>query len=82
MTYRCGIGDGMARLGMVPGPPHIFCDVCGLKLEAVATRGGAPAWLRKGTAPKGWGMARLPDGTRRDFCPRHKSAVNESEGQG
>jgi hypothetical protein len=78
MTYVCGFGPGMAGLGIEPGPPHIFCDTCGLKYEAKETRGGAPAWLRNGTAPKGWLVRRTADGQRRDYCPRHKATQLES----
>lgn len=74
MTYRAGIGDGMQRFGLLPGPPHIRCDApgCDETLEARSPRiGCAPAWLLNGTAPRGWKMLRVGDGLRRDFCPAH-----------
>lgn len=75
MTYRCGIGDGLAALGFTPGPPHVRCDApgCAATCEAKVTRGGAPAWLRNGTAPHGWRKLKLDDGTSRDYCPAHRS---------
>ena len=67
MTYRCGIGPGIP--GMQEGAPHLRCDECGLVLEARASRGGPPAWLRENRPPKGWAMARLGDVRRLDICP-------------
>ena len=70
MTYRCGIGPGIP--GLEPGPPHIFCDVCGRRFEAKARRGGPPSWLLNGKAPRGWRVVRTVNGTRQDYCPEHK----------
>lgn len=69
MTYRCGIGPGIAALGVEPGPPRITCNLCARVLEVREVRGGAPAWLRNGTAPKGWRLV-YEDGHRIDLCPR------------
>jgi hypothetical protein len=83
MTYRCGIGAGLEALGMEPGPPHIRCDApgCTRTFEAVATRGGPPAWLRNGTAPKGWRTERDGD-KRRDYCPIHSTGCLPSARKG
>jgi len=75
MTYRCGIGPGMKKLGFVPGEPHIFCDSCGAIKLAVTQKGDTPQWLLKGKAPPGWAMDRHEDDVtgrvvRKDYCPR------------
>jgi hypothetical protein len=80
VTYRAGLGLGMASLGFTPGPPHLRCDGCGLVLEAVTQRGGPPSWLLNRKAPKGWKMIRNDDGTRRDWCPRCKDTPAASDG--
>lgn len=73
MTYRAGIGLGMASLGFAPGPPHVRCDAlgCSATFEAKVTRGGPPAWLRDGKAPPGWRTQRTGD-RRWDFCHAHR----------
>lgn len=69
MSYRCGMGYGMARLGFEEGPPHIRCDDCGTRLNATTRSGGQPAWLLNSKAPKGWLLIRQDDHTRIDYCP-------------
>ena len=79
MTYQCGIGPGLETLGLRPDVPHIRCDGCGLRLDAVTTAGNATAWLRSGKAAKGWKLERTDDPfTRRDYCPRCKSSPSGS----
>ena len=47
MTYHCGIGPGMSRLGVAPREPHFVCDFCGA-IHGCLTRDGLPyAWMRK-----------------------------------
>ena len=76
MSYRCGIGGGMERFGLTPGPPHIRCDGCGITLEARTKSGGPPAWLLNGKAPRGWKCVRDAEHyTRQDWCPRCKENV-------
>lgn len=77
MTYRCGIGLGMAALGIEPGPPHVRCDTCGLRISAETKAGGPTQWLLKRKAPKGWLMIRPNDDAtqRRDYCPRCRTAA-------
>ena len=71
MTYRCGMGAGMARFGFEEGPPHIICDGCGTTLLARTRSGGAPEWLLSGKAPRGWRMQPIEDGyCRKDWCPK------------
>jgi len=73
MTYRCGIGAGMAQLGFEPCEPHLVCDDCGLKLTIDRDR-IAPAWLLNNKAPKGWlCIHNREDFTRTDYCPRCKT---------
>ncbi len=50
----------------------VRCDApgCTRFLEVKATRGGPPAWLRNGTAPRGW-KTRKVDDKRHDLCPVH-----------
>lgn len=64
-----------ALTGLEEGPPHIFCDDCGLKLEARTKAGDAPMWLLNNKAPKGWLLVRHEDPEsgvvlREDYCPR------------
>lgn len=77
MSYTCGIAPNMARLGFTPGPPHITCDGCGVKLVAQKSNGAPPAWLLNGKAPPGWKLERTDTGAgrvyRSDWCPRCKS---------
>jgi hypothetical protein len=75
MTYRCGIGPGMERLGLEPRDPHIVCDGCGL-VRAVTGRGGVPAaWFLADRAAPGWKLVRHADETQTDYCPRCKVAA-------
>ena len=77
MTYRCGIGLGMAAIGIEPGPPHVRCDTCGLRISAETNSGRPKAWLLNRKAPPGWLMIRPSDDAtqRRDYCPRCKAAL-------
>lgn len=72
MSYQCGIGAGMERLGISPCRPHIYCDGCGLKLSALGKIGLPHKWLLDDKAPRGWKMVRLGSGRREDYCPRCK----------
>lgn len=71
MSYRAGIGYGMALLGLEPGPPHVFCDHDGCVARVNADGPRQPAWLRNNKPPRGWQLVRC-DGVRRDYRPRHK----------
>ena len=51
MTYHCGIGPGMAKLGLQPREPHIVCDDC---RATVAIVDRPPAWFMSGKPPPGW----------------------------
>jgi hypothetical protein len=53
VTYRCGIGPGMEKFGLVPGPPRFTCDGCGL-VVTLRTDRPSPAWLFDRRAPPGW----------------------------
>jgi len=75
MTYKCGIGLGMATIGFTPRDPHVVCDICGTIDNGVRVDGYPKQWLHNGTAPKGWKMVRreMEDGIyRRDYCGRCK----------
>ncbi len=74
MSYRVGVGGGMAALGFQPRDPAIICDGCGLVRPVVAPgRMGPPAWFLDDKAPPKWKQwKRLEDGQRLDFCPRCK----------
>jgi hypothetical protein len=77
MSYRAGIGGGMARLGFEPRDPHIVRDGCGMvrRLDG-RTSWAPPAWFLNGKPPPGWGGTRSADGTARtDYCPRCKLAA-------
>lgn len=74
MTYRAGIGPGLAKaFGYEPGPPHVRCDEpgCDATYEAKETRFGPPRWLLDNKAPPRWSMRRERD-KRIDLCPVHK----------
>ena len=74
MSYRVGVGAGMARIGLMPCDPAIICDGCGLVRQVVAHRmGSAPGWFLDGKPPPRWKAGkRLENGQRQDFCPRCK----------
>lgn len=79
MSYRCGIGEGLAKkLGIAPGPPMITCDRCSIYLVARTKSGGPPAWLLNNRAPPGWELIRHEDPTgailREDYCPACRAA--------
>jgi hypothetical protein len=83
MSYRCGIGPGMEKLGLEPGPPRVTCDGCGKQLPAVTKTGGPPMWLLNGKAPKGWLLIRHEEPKtgailREDYCP----ACRQEKGKG
>jgi hypothetical protein len=73
MSYHCGIGEGMRRIGIGPCEPHIRCDGCGAT-RSVTGRGacGAAAWFLAGRAAPGWAKRTGEDGKRIDLCPRCK----------
>ena len=79
MSYRAGIGAGMARIGFTPGEPHIQCDGCGAVRLVAGKTSYAPAWFLAGRAPPGWRGVRTHDGEKRwDLCPRcWKGAQND-----
>lgn len=65
MTYLAGLqGFGADR------EPTLRCDECGNEM-VVRPRGqsGMPAWLRNGTAPKGWRVTEQGP-PRRHQCPQ------------
>ena len=67
MSYRCGIGAGMRKLGLEPGGPVIICDGCGLEYPVPPW---PPKWFLDHKPPRGWRGLRKHDGTRRwDLCP-------------
>lgn len=69
MSYECGIGGGMRRIGFEPREPAIRCDGCGITVAIANRTSFAPKWFLDGKAPKGW--KRIDDcGKRRDYCPR------------
>jgi hypothetical protein len=74
VSYRCGIGDGMRRLGFEPGEPRITCDGCGVVKLARTKTGGPPMWLLNRKAPPGWKLIRHEDDTRTDYCPQCKGS--------
>jgi hypothetical protein len=78
VTYRCGIGAGMAALGITPRDPHVVCDGCGLVATGVTHRGFPTAWLRNGKSPPGWLMTRVDLGDegifRSDWCKKCRPA--------
>jgi hypothetical protein len=73
VSYRVGVGGGMAALGFQPCDPAIICDGCGLVRPIVSPgRMGPPAWFFDGKAPPKWKLAQSEHGARQDFCPRCK----------
>jgi len=67
MSYRAGVGPGLRYLGVEPGPPHITCDGCGLRINLPEDR-RPPAWFLNGKAAPGWSVKRHDDGRRTDMC--------------
>jgi hypothetical protein len=80
MSYRVGIGAGMAALGFAPREPHIECDGCGLRWN-IPTDRAPPVWFLDGKAPKGWkrvdAIGETDQMERRDYCPRCKAGKGE-----
>lgn len=71
MSYRAGIGAGMARLGLLPGEPHIICDGCGVTIPVANGTTFAPRWFLAGKPPPKWRGVRSHDGSKRwDLCHR------------
>lgn len=65
MGYHCGIGLGMAALGIAPRDPHVTCDGdgCVAVENGLTARDDWPkAWMRNGKAPPGWKLVPVPDG--------------------
>ncbi len=81
MSYRCGIGPGLAALGMEPGEPRVTCDGCGLRTGVTKASGMPYAWFLNRKGPPGWKSTRTADGaTSHDLCPRCKDgSVRETE---
>jgi hypothetical protein len=73
MSYHCGIGPGMASIGVPPRDPHITCDTCGIP-KWVPTDRYPPRWFRDMKAPPGWTLVRADGGRRVDTCPKCKEA--------
>lgn len=72
MTYRAGVGPGLARMfGVEPGGPQITCDGCGLVLRIREDR-PPPAWFLDGKAAPRWALTRPAEDVRDDRCPRCK----------
>lgn len=75
MSYHCGIGDNMRKLGLEPCDPHIVCDGCGhIRLVFRGLKPGLnnpPAWFLNGKkVPGGWSGGRVVGTTvREDYCP-------------
>ncbi len=79
MSYRCGVGPGLAALGLESGPPQITCDSGGFKL---VIRLGAlpPKWLMNNRPAPHRALERVEDSAsgilmRRDWCPTCKLAL-------
>lgn len=70
MTYRCGVGPEVYGVEI---PPSVECDMCGARYYE-HRRGDPPAWMRNGTAPRGWLLRRCEAG-RKDYCPQCKGAM-------
>lgn len=58
------------RVGLFGASPTLICDACSGAMEIKPTRGGMPAWLAKGKAPRGWSTKRDGVNARIDICPR------------
>lgn len=71
MTYRAAI-HGLGHLGIPDHPtPSVYCDGCGLRIDAITRSGMPAAWLLTNKAPKGWLLERTEEPfTRKDWCPK------------
>jgi hypothetical protein len=81
VTYYAGMGPRL--VGGAGIAPHVVCDKCRAHVFGETKSGRPTAWLRKGTAPRGWLLVRIEasDATslfRRDYCKACRSAVTES----
>lgn len=85
MTYRAGIGPLLAqRLNTFEShEPTLMCDECGFCIIVKPVRGGMPAWLAEGKAPKGWKMLTISltdannavTSVKKHFCPKCKDGA-------
>jgi len=57
----------MSKLGLVPGPPEVICDGCGLRWRI--ERNPPPEWFLDGKPPPKW-TGRRTESERVDLCPR------------
>ena len=64
MGYRCGIGPGLARLGLTPAEPGYYCDVCGRRIDVTKRNGMPYGWLLDGKLPPKWKKT-----DKGDTCP-------------
>lgn len=68
MTYRCGMGRGMAQYGFEPGPPRFTCDDCGAVFY-VEGYGAAPRFMcKEKPCPPGWKNVPVDEFKSRHYC--------------
>ena len=87
MSYRCGIGPGIQRLGIdVCRPARFTCDGCGMQRPVVNPTSSnmmPPKWFFAGKSPPGWRGVRMHDGSKRwDLCPRCWKAPEKTSSVG
>lgn len=78
MTYHCGLGPGMAALGIAPRDPFISCDHpgCEATKNGLNPDGMPYVWMRNGKAPPGW--QRIERGSHlpsNHLCKDHRGKV-------
>lgn len=70
MSYRCGVGAGMAKIGFAPRGPAIVCDGCGAEYK-IDIGVIPPRWFLDGKPPRGWHWANINDSVgRRILCQK------------
>lgn len=75
MSYRAGIGGGLAHALGGPRDPHIVCDGCGVTRTIYSNkRSYLPArwFLDRKPAPR-WELVRVADNLDLDYCPECKA---------
>ncbi len=78
MTWFVGIGEGIEG---GPRPPHVTCDICGVRRSALTRYGLLTQWAMENVAPKGWRKG-FEGGVRKDYCPVHEQPGNGTQARG
>ena len=79
VSYRVGIGPGLAAIGFEPREPALVCDGCGVTRSVMGRGiGCAASWFLDGKAAPGWSLRREGE-KRSDFCPKCKATPRAAQ---